>query len=114
MKGPSIDFYDYFKYLFGFVEDANDVYNQIQVMEGEPGEPVSFYCPNDRVYNAGAFSLKSVKELREEVAKLPGAKKKGTFSLIIGSGSSSYDFDLIDVGAVQANPSNKGACFQGN
>ena len=110
-NGGTVPAKDVFEHLFGFEEDVRDlrcVYENIRVTnDAGDGGIIMHSQANGRSYACGTFAAKREDDFASDVARGPG-----TFSLVLGNGACSKDVRGIDVGALQADPSNCGATFQ--
>jgi len=109
---PSVPVDKFFSSLFGFVEDTTDlacVYRNLKVAPRPGGGTELHSQANGRTFNAGEFRIMTLGDLQRET-RLPGGG--GTLSLIVGQGSKTKGIRRIDVGAMQADPGNRGATFQ--
>uniref|UniRef100_A0A6T2FU08 Uncharacterized protein n=1 Tax=Eutreptiella gymnastica TaxID=73025 RepID=A0A6T2FU08_9EUGL len=110
-NGGTVPAKDVFEHLFGFEEDVRDlrcVYENIRVTnDAGDGGIIMHSQANGRSYTCGTFAAKREDDFASDVARGPG-----TFSLVLGNGACSKDVRGIDVGALQADPSNCGATFQ--
>jgi len=100
-----VDF-NFFEDLLGFSESPETVQNLLSVSE-ELGSIFLTSAVNNRKLQVGLFSTKMVKEFK----KFP-PKEGATFNIVIGNGDWTDNYKKIDVGALQADPSNQGATFQ--
>eukprot|EP00668_Euglena_longa_P046273 GGOE01061957.1.p1 GENE.GGOE01061957.1~~GGOE01061957.1.p1 ORF type:complete len:504 (+),score=103.83 GGOE01061957.1:130-1512(+) len=103
----------FFEHLFGFRENTfnlQTVYDSFIVTHSPAGVTIRSRA-NGREFRAGTFQLCSLPDLQRKV-KLPAGPKPGTLSLIIGEGIKGPNVRQVDVGALQADPSNNGATFQ--
>jgi len=99
--------YNFFKEIWGFEETLDNVRNLINCTKNKDDNIIVESLLNGRKVQAGKFEVRMVKQFPLYPAKL-GA----TFNIVIGNGNWTHNLKKIDVGALQANPQNRGATFQ--
>jgi len=99
----------YWKQMFGFAENPEDVYKKLSIESGPDEESKFIYShENNRSFKCGDFRTVAISEF----PTYPPALSPGRFFVISGKGGRTKNIREIDVGALQANPNNKGATFQ--
>jgi len=108
----------FFQEILGFPESIDSVQNFLQITNKDPDNLILESVINDRQFRIGKFQIISVGNLYTNFFKYgnqqnsSGAIKQGRFHMVIGRGNWTEDVQLVDVGALQANPENRGATFQ--
>jgi len=98
---------NFFTEIWGFSESHDNVANLISCSKMLNGNIILESQVNSRKVQAGQFEVRMVKDF-----KTNHPPKHGCFNIIIGNGNWTKDFKKVDVGALQANPLNRGATFQ--
>jgi len=93
--------------MLGMPENTIDIMGLVSVDEDKDGFLTLNSCVNEQSFKIGKFRTMAVKEFH-----VHPPKKGASFNLVIGNGLETREFHKIDVGALQANPANRGATFQ--